>query len=81
MVKRPEDPEMLLHKESLDRIYDESTLEPIVQSVLDETPSAILDYKSGKQEAFNFLVGNVMRKTRGRGDAETIRRILLRKLK
>ena len=37
---------------------------------------AVLDYKSGKNESFNFLVGQVMKKTQGRGDPETIRRLM-----
>jgi aspartyl-tRNA(Asn)/glutamyl-tRNA(Gln) amidotransferase subunit B len=81
MLVRPDDPELFLHKENLGRIYDEAVLEPIAQSTLNENPSAILDYKSGKAESINFLVGAVMKKTRGRADPETTRRILERKLK
>jgi len=81
MIVRPEDPELLLVQDNVMRIYDEHILEPIVEETLDENAQAILDYKSGKKEAMNFLVGQVMRKTRGRGDSETIRRILLRRLK
>lgn len=81
MIVRPEDPELLLVAENLTRIYDENILMPIVQEVLDSNIHAILDYKSGKSEALNFLIGAVMRKTKGRGDSETIRRILQRMLK
>ena len=45
-----------------------------------ENTKAIIDYKAGKKESFNFLVGQVMRKTQGRGDPETIRKVLKRKL-
>ncbi len=58
------------------RIHDEGTLENIVREVLDSNTKAVLDYKSGKTETFNFLVGQVMRKTKGRGDTETIRNIM-----
>lgn len=56
-------------------------LEPTVNEVLNENAQAILDYKAGKKEAINFLVGQVMKKTRGRGDSEAIRRILMKLLK
>lgn len=58
------------------RIYDEHLLENSIQEVLSSNTKAVLDYKSGKQEAFNFLVGQVMKKTQGRGDPETIRKLL-----
>lgn len=81
MLVRPDDPELLLHKETATRIFDESTLTPIVQEALDENPSAILDFKSGKPEAIHFIVGSVMKKTKGRADPETVRRILAKLLR
>ncbi|MFA4820394.1 MAG: Asp-tRNA(Asn)/Glu-tRNA(Gln) amidotransferase subunit GatB [Candidatus Aenigmatarchaeota archaeon] len=58
------------------RIYDENLLENSIKEAIDMNTKAVLDYKSGKQESFNFLVGQVMKKTQGRGDPETIRRLL-----
>jgi aspartyl-tRNA(Asn)/glutamyl-tRNA(Gln) amidotransferase subunit B len=60
------------------RIKDEGELESVVREVIDENTRAVLDYKSGKMEAFNFLVGHVMKKTHGRGDPDTIRKIMSR---
>ena len=60
------------------RIHDEKTLENAINEVLSTNSKAVLDYKSGKEETFNFLVGQVMRKTQGRGDSDTIRRLLKR---
>ncbi|MBI2971492.1 MAG: Asp-tRNA(Asn)/Glu-tRNA(Gln) amidotransferase subunit GatB [Candidatus Aenigmarchaeota archaeon] len=62
------------------RIFDPKALEPVVKEVLNENPKAIVDYKSGKKEALNFLVGAVMKKTEGRGDSETIRKLLTKYL-
>ena len=58
------------------RIYDEDSINDAIQEVLGTNTKAVLDYKSGKQEAFNFLVGQVMRRTQGRGDPDTIRKLL-----
>ena len=58
------------------RIYDEDSINDAIQEVLGSNTKAVVDYKSGKQEAFNFLVGQVMRKTQGRGDPDTIRNLL-----
>lgn len=47
-----------------------------VEQAIEENPQAVADYRRGKKGALNFLVGQVMKKTRGRADpAETNRRI------
>ncbi len=80
MVEKGTDIDILLASERADRIVDESAIDYIVKDVLNENPKAIIDYKSGKQEAFHFLVGQIVRKTRGRGDVELIRKLLRRKI-
>jgi aspartyl-tRNA(Asn)/glutamyl-tRNA(Gln) amidotransferase subunit B len=76
MVMDPKDP--LIAGQS--RLFDEKTLEPVVKEVLDQNAQAIIDYKSGKAEVFNFLVGQAMKKTEGRGDPDIIRRLLKEKI-
>jgi aspartyl-tRNA(Asn)/glutamyl-tRNA(Gln) amidotransferase subunit B len=78
MIKKQ--PDEVLRAKGVSRIFDEKSLRPIVKEVLDENPNVIIDYKKGKEEAFHFLVGQVMRKTRGRGDPDKIRKLLRRKL-
>jgi aspartyl-tRNA(Asn)/glutamyl-tRNA(Gln) amidotransferase subunit B len=58
------------------RIYDESMLRMFIKDALNENANLIIEYKSGKSAAFNSIVSKVMAKTGGRGDPETIRRIL-----
>jgi aspartyl-tRNA(Asn)/glutamyl-tRNA(Gln) amidotransferase subunit B len=79
LVLRPTDPEKLAGRRA--RIHDERALEPVIADVISANPKAIVDYKAGKHEVLNFLVGHVMRRTEGRGDSDTIRRMLERKLK
>ncbi len=80
MVLKPQDPETMMMARGMARIYDEKELEPHVKEAMNENTQAILDYRAGKSEAFHFLVGQVMRKTRGRGDPDTIRKLLSKKL-
>jgi aspartyl-tRNA(Asn)/glutamyl-tRNA(Gln) amidotransferase subunit B len=79
MVLRPLDPEMLAKKVA--RIFDESVLHQYVDSVIAENAQAVLDLRAGKSESMNFLVGQVMRKTGGRGDPGTIRELLRKRIK
>lgn len=80
MIAKGTDIDILTSSKDTERIVDENALDYIVKEALDENPKAIIDYKSGKQESFHFLVGQIMRKTHGRGDVEIIRKLLRRKI-
>jgi aspartyl-tRNA(Asn)/glutamyl-tRNA(Gln) amidotransferase subunit B len=51
-----------------------------VQQALQENQNAINDYKKGKKEALNFIVGAVMKKTRGRADPRKTRELIIQQL-
>ncbi len=50
----------------LNVISDEETVKKVVLEVINENKKAVQDYLSGKKEAINYLVGQVMKKTKGR---------------
>ncbi|MBI5061669.1 MAG: Asp-tRNA(Asn)/Glu-tRNA(Gln) amidotransferase subunit GatB [Candidatus Aenigmarchaeota archaeon] len=80
MIIHPHDPTQLMMAKEMGRIDDEAQLEKFVADAMSENYKAVLDYRAGRAEAFDFLVGQVMRKTRGRGDPVVIRKILQKKL-
>ncbi|MCG7848659.1 MAG: Asp-tRNA(Asn)/Glu-tRNA(Gln) amidotransferase subunit GatB [ANME-2 cluster archaeon] len=51
-----------------------------VEEVIAENPQAVEDYRSGKQEAVNFLMGQVMKKTRGRAGAKEVREMIIQRI-
>ncbi|WP_129598026.1 Asp-tRNA(Asn)/Glu-tRNA(Gln) amidotransferase subunit GatB [Methanohalophilus profundi] len=51
-----------------------------VEEVLKENPEALEDYFAGKEKSLNFLVGQVMKKTRGRADARSVREMMLEEI-
>lgn len=51
-----------------------------VEEVLKENPDALEDYFAGKEKSLNFLVGQVMKKTRGRADARSVREMMLEEI-
>jgi aspartyl-tRNA(Asn)/glutamyl-tRNA(Gln) amidotransferase subunit B len=58
-------------------------INPVTQSiaeVLADNPGAIEDFRSGKKGAFNFLVGQVMKRTRGCADPAEVNRLLAEEL-
>ncbi|HEX6164073.1 MAG TPA: Asp-tRNA(Asn)/Glu-tRNA(Gln) amidotransferase subunit GatB [Vicinamibacterales bacterium] len=64
--------------EGLAQISDTSSLEPIVQQVIAAHPDIIAEIKQGKDRKFQFLVGQVMKETRGKGDPKIITDLMRR---
>lgn len=75
-----EDPEKLAEDRNLLQISDSNYLEEIVDEVLAENPSSIEDIKNGKDRAFGFLVGQAMKKTKGKGNPVEINALLKEKI-
>ena len=55
-------------------------LEKIIKKVLKENPKVLADYKRGKEEAINVLIGKVMRETKGKAQARKIREMIKKNL-
>ena len=66
--------------EGLARIDDEAALESTVREVLSRNPKAVEQYRIGKVQTFGFLVGQVMKATRGQGNPGLVNAILRRVL-
>lgn len=82
MVLHPgKDPEQII-RENPDfvPVEDRSAIEPIVEQVLADHPQSIEDFKNGKEKAFSFLVGQVMRLTRGKASPEVVNDLLKKKI-
>ena len=61
-------------------ISDEGALERIVEELIASNPKVVADYRSGKVNALQWLVGQVMKQTRGQAKADRVRLILIKKL-
>jgi aspartyl-tRNA(Asn)/glutamyl-tRNA(Gln) amidotransferase subunit B len=58
--------------EGLAQISDASSLEPIVRQVVAAHPEIVAEIRAGKDRKFQFLVGQVMKETRGKGDPKIV---------
>lgn len=68
--------EALVEAKGLVQISDAAALEPVVDEVIREQPGPVADVRAGKAAALAFLVGQVMKKTRGRANPELANRLL-----
>ena len=64
----------------LNQISDASAIESIVNQVIEENPGPAQDYRDGKQKAIGFLVGPVMKATRGKANPQLVNQLLRQKL-
>jgi aspartyl-tRNA(Asn)/glutamyl-tRNA(Gln) amidotransferase subunit B len=78
MVQKPGvDPELIVQENpDFQTLADTGEIEAFVRQVLKENPQSIEDFKGGKTKAFAFLVGQVMKLSRGKADPEIVNRLL-----
>ncbi|NYT00582.1 MAG: Asp-tRNA(Asn)/Glu-tRNA(Gln) amidotransferase subunit GatB [Methanocellales archaeon] len=72
-------PSEIVDRKGLLKIETDAS-ENIVLLVLEENPAAVQDYLGGKEESLHYLMGQVMKKTRGRADPNTVSELLKKKL-
>ena len=65
----------------LAQIDDDSTLEGIVTQVIMSNPEQVEQYRAGKETVLKFLVGQVMKESKGKANPQTAEKILKEKLK
>jgi aspartyl-tRNA(Asn)/glutamyl-tRNA(Gln) amidotransferase subunit B len=75
MVDTGDTPQVVVERLGLTRIADADKIRAVAQEVFNENPKAVRDAQTD-QDAVNFLVGQIMRKTRGRADPEVANRVV-----
>jgi aspartyl-tRNA(Asn)/glutamyl-tRNA(Gln) amidotransferase subunit B len=70
------DPSDIVKENNWGQMKDDGELEKIIKEVIEKNPKVILDFKAGKQNAMQFLVGQVMSATRGTARPEKVRELL-----
>ncbi len=66
IVETNDDPVAIANKHGLIQVSDEAFILEVINKVLDNNADAIIDIKNGKDRAFGFLVGQVMKQTKGK---------------
>jgi aspartyl-tRNA(Asn)/glutamyl-tRNA(Gln) amidotransferase subunit B len=74
------DVDAIIEKRGLKQISDSGELEKIVDQVIAANAQQVTDYKGGKEKAFNSLVGQAMKLSKGKANPQQVNEILKRKL-
>ena len=65
-----------MEEKGLKTVNDESALRSVVEQVIAANPQSVSDYRSGKEKALGFLVGQTMKAMKGKADPVSVDRLL-----
>jgi aspartyl-tRNA(Asn)/glutamyl-tRNA(Gln) amidotransferase subunit B len=80
MFEHGGDPTVIMQEQDLEQLSDEGSIETVVDGIIQANASVVEDYKGGKEKALMFLVGMVMKETKGKVNPEVATQILKEKL-
>jgi aspartyl-tRNA(Asn)/glutamyl-tRNA(Gln) amidotransferase subunit B len=81
MLRTGRSPAELVRAGGLGQISDEDALRAVIDTVLAAHPGPAADYRNGKDAALTFLMGQIMKQTRGRANPEAAGRLLRERLR
>lgn len=73
-------PQAIVQEQGLTQIADERALTAMVRKVIDENPSVIAKYKEGKTGVMGFLVGQVMKESKGRANPQRVQELFVQEI-
>ncbi len=76
MFQEGREPQQIVKEKGLSQISDVDRLAEIIAEVIDKNPKPVADFQSGKEQAIGFLVGQVMKATRGQANPGAVNAML-----
>jgi len=80
LIEKPFDVHEYVQKENLEKVSDESEIEKYCDDAIAESEEAVKDYKRGEEKALNFIIGKVMKKTKGKASPDIVKKIIMEKI-
>ena len=80
MLRRNEDPNDIVKSMCISMISDESELLKMINEVLDNNAQSITDYKNGKDRALGYLLGQVMKVSKGKANPAMCSKLILKEI-
>jgi len=74
-------PAKIVQEKGWVQIHDTHEIDRAIQKVLEANPKLVEDYRHGKEKVFGFLVGEVMKETKGKANPKLVNELLIKKLK
>lgn len=77
MLETGKDPQAIVEEQGLVQISDEGAIKSVVEQVVANNPQSVADFKAGKDKAVGFLVGQVMKETKGKANPGLVNKLIL----
>lgn len=77
MLKTGKEPEAIVAEKGLVQITDVTAITAMINNVLAAHPQSVEDYRNGKSQALGYLVGQVMKESKGKANPQLVNKILL----
>ena len=81
MFKTGGDPEQIMQDKNLGQLEDESELETIINQIIAANPEQVKEYQAGNEAILQYLIGLVMKETKGKANPASAGKMLKNKLK
>lgn len=76
-ITEGKEPEKFVNDNGMVQLSDPKKLQPIIDEVLSDNPQSIEDFHNGKDRAIGFLVGQIMKQTRGKANPQVVNKLLM----
>ncbi len=80
MLETGKNPDTIINEKGLRQVTDTGAIESIIDQVIKSNPKSVEDYKNGKDKALKFLIGQVMKESKGKANPQMVNDILIKKL-
>ncbi|MFV0981295.1 Asp-tRNA(Asn)/Glu-tRNA(Gln) amidotransferase subunit GatB [Latilactobacillus sakei] len=80
IIQNDTDPKAWVEAKGMVQLSDPAKLTPIITGILDDNQQSIDDFKNGKDRAVGFLVGKIMKETRGQANPKVVNDLLMAEL-
>ena len=80
MFETDKDPEVIIEEKGLSQISCSDEIEKLVDKVLSDNPKSIEDFKAGKTQAVGYLMGQVMKASKGKANPPVAKQMIEEKL-
>jgi aspartyl-tRNA(Asn)/glutamyl-tRNA(Gln) amidotransferase subunit B len=80
MFNSGQDPHTIIKEKGLVQISDAGSLAPLIDEIVNNNPKVLQDFKNGKEKAFGFFIGQIMKATRGQANPELVNNLLRERL-
>ncbi|WP_413476429.1 Asp-tRNA(Asn)/Glu-tRNA(Gln) amidotransferase subunit GatB [Latilactobacillus fuchuensis] len=77
IIQNDTDPKAWVEAKGMVQLSDPAQLNPIITGILDDNEQSIDDFKNGKDRAVGFLVGKIMKETRGQANPKVVNELLM----